>query len=233
MKKHIFLVLATTSSLAISGCLNPLTTSAMLQPPSGIVQPPPGQLVAPRERVVTKESKEAGQQALRVARLGRELLEKNSGLGIKPIFQLLGGSSSEIFHRETYQIYVSEGLAARSTDAQLSALLAEELALAVVEAKQTSTGRTPIDLPIERGGGSFGPADGVRMAELARSTPRRDTGPTMDPSLMRLSENPLDLAREILRRSGQDPVEIEACRALSLEAHEDSPRRKQLTARRS
>ena len=104
MKKHIFLVLATTSSLAISGCLNPLTTSAMLQPPSGIVQPPPGQLVAPRERVVTKESKEAGQQALRVARLGRELLEKNSGLGIKPIFQLLGGSSSEIFHRETYQI---------------------------------------------------------------------------------------------------------------------------------
>jgi len=239
MKNHIHAVCLAAVCLATSGCLNPLTTSAMLQPPNGIVQPPPGQLVAPRERVVTKESKEAGQQALRVARLGRELLEKNSGLGIKPIFQLLGGSTSEIFHRETYQIYVSEGLAARSTDAQLSALLAEELALAVVEAKQTSTGRTttsrwtPIDLPIERGGGSFGPADGVRMAELARSTPRRDSGPTMEPSLIRLSESPLDLAREILRRSGQDPVEIEACRALSLEAHEDSPRRKQLTARRS
>lgn len=86
MKKHIFLVLAATSSLAISGCLNPLTTSAMLQPPNGIVQPPPGQLVAPRERVVTKESKEAGQQALRVARLGRELLEKIQALGSNLFF---------------------------------------------------------------------------------------------------------------------------------------------------
>lgn len=239
MRKNVLAWVVAGICLATCGCLNPLATTSMLQPPSGMVQPPPGHLVAPRERVVTKESKEAGQQALRVGRLGRELLEKNSGLGIKPIFQLIGGSTSEIFHRETFQIYVSEGLAARTTDAQLSALLAEELALAAVEAKQTSTGRTtssqwtPIDIPVERGGGSFGPADGVRMAELARSAPRRDSGPTMAPSLMRLSENPLDLAREILRRSGQDPVEIEACRALSLEAHEDSPRRKQLTARRS
>lgn len=212
------------------GCLNTASTSAVLQPP-------PGQLVAPKDRGLPKESEKANEEAKRVGRLGRELLDKNPGLGIRPAFHLLGGPGSEIFHRETYQVYVSEGLAVRTTDAQLSALLAEELALAVAERGSVSKGQptasrwTPIDVQIERGGGTFGPADGTRMAELARTTPRRETGPTLDPKLAQIAEQPLDLAREILRQAGQDPTEIELCRSLSQEAHQQSPRRKQLTGR--
>lgn len=213
-----------------AGCLNPLSTNAVLQQPSG-------QLVAPKERGLPKESEKANQEAKRVARLGRELLDKNPGLGIRPVFHLLGGPESEIFHRETFQIYISEGLASRTTDAQLSALLAEELALAVAErgsatrGQQTTSRWTPIDVQIERGGGTFGPADGTRMAELARTAPRRESAPSLDPKLARISEQPLDLAREILRQAGQDPAEVELCRSLSIEAHQESPRRKQLTGR--
>lgn len=217
-------------AITCAGCLNPLSTNAVLQPP-------PGQLVASKERGLPKESEKTNQEAKRVARLGRELLDKNPGLGIRPAIHLLGGPGAEIFHRETYQIYVSEGLASRTTDAQLSALLAEELALAVAErgsatrGQQTASRWTPIDVQIERGGGTFGPADGTRMAELARTATRRESGPTLDPKLARISEHPLDMAREILRQAGQDPAEVELCRSLSMEAHQESPRRKQLTGR--
>lgn len=211
------------------GCLNTAASSISLLTP-------PGQLAAPAERVMPAESSKANSEARRVARLGKELLDRNPGLGIRPAFHLLGGPTSEIFHRETYQIYVSEGLATRTTDAQLSALIAEELALSVAErgpignGQMTASRWSPIDVPIERGGGTFGPADGTRMAELARLSPRRNSGPALDPKLSRIAEHPLDLAREILRQAGQDPAEVELCRNLSSEAHKESPRRKQLTA---
>lgn len=200
-------------------------------------QPPAGLLAAPNERVLPRESDKAREEAKRVARLGKDLLDKNPGLGIRPAFHLLGGPESEIFHRETYQVYVSEGLASRATDSQLSALIAEELALSIAERGSHGTGRptasrwTPIDVPIERGGGTFGPADGTRMAELARSAPGRQSGPSVDPALSRLSDQPLDLAREILRQAGQNPAEVETNRPLSLEAHQATPRRRQLTGR--
>ena len=229
-KSKLFLPLFAMTTIVCAGCLNPVSTSAVLKPS-------PGELVAPKGRGLPKESEKTNQEAKRVARLGKELLDKNPGLGIRPAFHLLGGPNSEIFHRETYQIYVSEGLASRATDSQLSALLAEELALAVAEQAPVTRGQptgsrwTPIDVQVERGGGTFGPADGTRMAELARTAPRRATGPSLDPKLARIAEQPLDLAREILRQAGQDPAEIELCRSLSTEAHQESPRRKQLTGR--
>jgi hypothetical protein len=116
--------------------------------------------------------------AKRVAFLGQRILDANPGIGARPAFRTLGLTHSEIFHVGTSQINITEGLVQRcKTEGQLAAILCSELGKMVSEreALASPTARTgqsepPIDSPITAGdnGGTFGPADGTRLAELGR-----------------------------------------------------------------
>jgi hypothetical protein len=174
------------------GCVD--TQETVLVPDSPFGTTPAVMRTAAKPQLAASTS----EAAKRVAFLGQRILDANPGLGARPAFRTLGLASSEIFHVGTSQINITEGLVQRcKTDAQLAAVLCSELGKMVSEreALASPTARTgqsepPIDSPIGVDNvGTFGPADGTRLAELGKyEKERRKPGakplPPPDPQVL-------------------------------------------------
>jgi hypothetical protein len=190
-------ILAASVLLGLIGCL-PATDRMALVPSEStglkhVAARPPEGAAQPNEDV-----------ARRVGMVGEQLMAANRSLGIKPRFATLGVPQEELFHQGPEAIYISEGLVARcQTDSTLAALLALELGRAMAERdvrEGTSVSRSMARmLPTDVAGnndthGTFGPADGTRMMELAKMEKAAKT-PHAPPE-------PESLAKVYLRRAG-------------------------------
>ncbi|HEX5272302.1 MAG TPA: hypothetical protein VFW33_17515, partial [Gemmataceae bacterium] len=165
--------------------------------------------------------------------VGQRLLAANAELPVRPVFLGIGSPDPQIFHRDTTAIYVSDGLVNKcTTDAQLAAVVASELgkmvstreALLALKAARGERDR-PLGLSVgSESGGTFGPADGTRLAELGKF--EKDTGhgpaggrptPPPDPDL---------LARTYLKKAGFAATDLDAVAPLLREAarHDDIER---------
>ena len=82
--------------------------------------------------------------AARVDQIGSELVAQTAFLGVSPTFALVGVTEPAVGHPDLNGVLVSEGLAARCSDAELAAVLAHELAAMSLEAKRA---RTYVDRP--------------------------------------------------------------------------------------
>ena len=164
-------------------------------------------------------------EAIRVAKIGHEILEKNPGLGIHPIFQTSGEAGLVLGHKGARLLVVSESGGKRCTDGELASLLSEELARMVVEQESMTTrGVTtgswqPLGSGIDRDGGAFGPADGTMLAERAVIA-RQSRGVTsaLDSSYGFKGNDSARLGEEILKRSGfraEDPAKVRELRRQS------------------
>jgi hypothetical protein len=114
----------------------------------------------------------------RVGLIGEKLLAANRQTSIHPVFQTIGASQPEVFHRDTTAVYVTEGMVREcKTDGQLAAVLALELGKMISErealARPASRMRdrwSPMEVRVGNDvGGAFGPADGTHLAELAKA----------------------------------------------------------------
>ncbi len=166
-----------------------------------------------------------------VAQVGNQLVKANSELNLHPLFASLGTDQPELFHRGR-EVFITEGLVKKCvTDGQLAAVLSTELGkmvaereiIALPETRQPER-RPPADVPVGNdSGGTFGPADGTHLVELARfeqNRPPRDvTVPPPSPDL---------LARRILQKAGFTLDDLDDARPLLNECEANGTLRKQL-----
>jgi len=197
----------------------------------------PGPLYpAPRLPDVKKLCTPATQEAAtRVTEMSQRILTANPQIGMRPITVTIGGDAPEIFHRGTSQIVVTEGLVKQCTsDRFLAAVLCLEMgkmvsereALASVRARQPEQ-EPPPDFRIgNETEGTFGPADGARMYELARyeKSRRKPTTPPPPPP------DPQALARSYLAKSGFHDADLDAAQPILRRAQENFQFERQMTA---
>jgi hypothetical protein len=171
----------------------------------------------------------------RVNEVGQRLLAANTELPMRPLILGIGSPEPEIFHRDITAIYISDSLVNKcSTDAQLAAVLASELgkmvstrvALAGLKAQRTE--REPLGA-VQIGpdtGGTFGPPDGTRLAELGKfeqethRTPSGVPAPPPDPDV---------LARNYLRKAGYAVSDLDSVMPLLREAAQHTQIEQQFT----
>ncbi len=160
--------------------------------------------------------------------VAQRLLAANADLPIRPLFMAIGSADPEVFHRDTTVVFISEGLVNKcASEAQLAAVLSNELgkvvstreALLALKSRQPERD-PPVDLPIGHEGGTFGPPDGTRLAELGKfeqSTGQGPAGahPTAPP-------DPQGLARTYLKRAGFTSADLAAVLPLLAEAQKHS-----------
>jgi hypothetical protein len=189
------------SVLAAVGCVSdqgklPLVT------PSPFGQPADVKLAAQ-----VSHSPASQEAALRVSLVGQKVLVANKQTGLKPVFHTVGAPTPEVFHHGPGELYVTEGLTKLcKTDAQLAAVLALEMGKMVSEREAVAgpSARRPALLPPPEArvgsdfGGTFGPPDGTRLAELSKferqgGRPDAPLPPPPDPAL---------LARSFLEKAG-------------------------------
>jgi hypothetical protein len=155
--------------------------------------------------------------ALRVDRIGREILAANPQIGCRPLFATIGAPQSEIFHQGQSFVHLTEGLAKQcQSDGQLAALLCLELAKMVAEREALASPqmrrperRPPMDVPIGNAG-QFSTPDLTRMAELAPYDQERRQRATKN--LPAPDANVL--ARGYLEKAGYAKSELEAVASL-------------------
>jgi hypothetical protein len=173
--------------------------------------------------------------ALRVANLGQKVLQANPQLGLHPMFTTIGAPQEEIFHRETGEVLISEGLVKKcQNDGQLAALLCLELGKFISEREASASlatrmpeRRPPPSVTIGNdSGGTFGPPDGTRFVELAKVDKEVHT-----PSLPVLPPPPPEvLARGYLEKAGFATSNLEEVAPLLRSAEANNTLEKQLTA---
>jgi hypothetical protein len=157
--------------LAACGCL-PEKDSLPLVATSPFGSPPP---VAMPTKVSHAPASE--QAATRVLQVGQKILAANKEAGLRPMLLTIGSPTPEVFHRGTSALFVTEGLTNLcQTEEQLAAVLALEMGRMVAEREALavpSTRRPELEPPTAPRvgndyGGTFGPSDGTRLAELAK-----------------------------------------------------------------
>jgi len=185
-----------------------------------------------RARPVPTDAPPAAQEiATRVTQVGLKVVEANKvQLGLRPTFSTIGIPQTEIFHRGTSEVFVTEGLARQcATDGQLAALLALELGKMVSEREAAAGFRAydrepPPDAGGRDAGGSFGAPDGTRLYELSQyeKVRRRPGTPPPPPPDSRL------LARNYLQQAGFSAADLEAALPLVKQAQGNSALEKQM-----
>jgi hypothetical protein len=210
----------------LAGCFGQKETTQLVpESPFGKAQPAPGIQRA-------AHSPASVETAARVDRLGRQILAANPQIGIKPLFVTIGAPQIELFHRNTSELTVTEGLVRQcATEGQLAAILCVELgkmvaereALAAPQARRPDR-QPPPDLRIGGEDNMFGPPDLTHQAELAKYDPprRRDTTPPALP-------DPQQLARLYLTKAGFTAVELDQAAPILGMAQSSSVFEKQLT----
>jgi len=208
-------------ALFLTGCLGlgvsdswniPSEAKENGQLPSNLPYKPP----QPGEKSAT-----AG-EAVRVAKIGHEIITKNPGLGVHPIFQTTGEAKLVLSHKAAKVVVISESLSKQCGDGELAALLSDELGRMVVEqeslasrVKPGAANTRPLAGGMDRDGGSFGPADGVQLAEAAIIS-RKSRGVEAAPDLsygLKTTDS-IRLGEEILKRSGFQPEDAAKVRDL-------------------
>lgn len=160
--------------------------------------------------------------ASRVALLGRKIVGANEQLGVRPAFICIGVPQPVLFHRlgrDGCEVFVSEGLVRQcQSEGQLAAVLCMELGRVTAErvtlarpARTQLPPEPPPALPITRDeAGTFGGADGTRLAELARYDRLRQQASQPVP----VAPAPDVLARNYLQRAGFAPTDLQAVASL-------------------
>jgi hypothetical protein len=222
-------VLPLTLLLALAGCwLDD-------QPNNLIVQPGPG-YPAPVLPQVKNYCKPATQEAAtRAAEMSQRILAANPQVGMRPLTLTIGGDQPEIFHRGTGQIVVTEGLVKLcTTDRFLAAVLCQEMGKMVSEREAVASVRSrepeqepPPEIRIGNDtAGTFGPADGSRMYELARyEKGRRRSGDPPPPP-----PDPNTLARGFLTKAGFHENDLDAVQSILRKAEANFLLERQMTA---
>jgi hypothetical protein len=211
--------------LVLPGCFpTPATSSAALVPSppfgSGTAASAGFLQDAPAAAPATTEA------AVNVARVGLKVVAANPSIGALPHFVTIGGESAplELFHNPDGDVFITETLARQcKAEGELAALLGTELARIASErgaAGHTAAGEGGPPPTVNVGndyGGSFGPADGTRMMELAKYERKRAlareqaTAPAPDV-----------LARVYLQNAGYNPADVEAVAGLLRAAQRSS-----------
>jgi hypothetical protein len=198
------------SLVLLAGCIaeeSPLQlvdSNSFRGPPATVGQPD-----APAE---TPRARATEETAVRVMRLGRELLDANPHIGMHPAFATVGAPHPEIFHHNSQEVWVTEGLVKScKTEGQLAAVLALELGKMVSEREALASPgtRAPVLEPppeVRVGNdsfGHFGPPDGVHLAELARYDKQKQARSKPLPP-----PDPEELAGQYLRNAGYEREEL-------------------------
>ncbi len=180
-----------------------------------------GPLGKPRTASAAPPAVSPGSTALaaKVDQIGSELVAQTAFLGVNPTFALVGVTEPAIGHPDLNGVLVSEGLAARCSDAELAAVLAHELAAMSVEAKRA---KTYVDRP---------------NTPLLPSTGAGDMGANRDPVQAGIEARlGADRPRAALEKPGQLAVEIyraargEAMPETAKALYDDASRRADLTS---
>jgi hypothetical protein len=169
--------------------------------------------------------------ALRVDRIGREVLAANPQIGVRPLFATIGAPQPELFHQGTTMVHITEGLAKDcQNDGQLAALLCLELGKMVSEREALASPqmrapdrRPPADVQIGHDG-QFSAPDLTRLAELAPYDRERQRNARRLP--------PPDsgaLARGYLEKAGYAPSDLDAVAPLLSAAERNCALEKQIS----
>jgi len=169
--------------------------------------------------------------ALRVDRVGRDVLAANPQIGLKPLFATIGATQPELFHQGWKIVHITEGLVAKCQgDAQLAALLCLELGKMVAEREEMASPamrnperRPPMDVPIGNAG-QFSAPDLTHMAELAPyDRERQRAGKRL------AAPDPTVLASGYLAKAGFSPTELDAVAPLLALAERNCTLEKQIS----
>jgi hypothetical protein len=187
---------------------------------------------APTQVMYAPATEEAGK---RVGLIGEKLLAANRQTSIHPVFQTIGSSQPEVFHRDVTAVYITEGLVREcKTDGQLAAVLAVELGKMVSErealarpASRMPDRWSPMEVRVGNDvGGTFGAADGTHLAEVAKAQRQRGGASDAPPP----PPSPEVLARCYLCKAGYSPDELSDVTPLLRKAEGNYALEKQLKA---
>lgn len=170
------------------------------------------------------------QVAARVDTVGRNILAANPQVGIRPMFLTIGAPQPEVFHRGTSELGITEGLVKQCiTDAQLAAVLCNELGKMVSEREALAGPETRIEPPQEVRvgndyGGSYGSSDLTHLAEQAkfRAPGAHRAAPVLP--------DPKALARDYLTKAGYTAADLDQAEPILKTATSNSALEKQLTS---
>jgi hypothetical protein len=206
--------------VAVGGCTEQEKTT--LVPPRGVSNSVLQTAAKMPHAPATEEA------ALRVANIGRKVLEANKGLGVRPQFICIGTGDVVLFHhtqRDSCEIYISEGLLQQChEDGELTAVLCAELGRVVAEkaslinsALARPERRPPPAMAIGRDEtGTFGAPDGTHRFELAKIDKEREEAASKPPPA------PEALARTFLKNAGYTAAELQAVEPLLRAAEQNT-----------
>lgn len=199
--------------------------------PGPFSSPPP---VAVRQTAAKPQLPPASQDvAVRVGLVGQKMVLANKQTGLRPAFHTIGRPEAEVFHRGVSELFISEGMVKLCrTEADLAAVLSLELGKMVAEREAVAAAdvRRPERLPPQDphvgsdSGGTFGPADGTRLVELAKF---EQENPRRKPSAQKL--DPTVLARGYLEKAGYAPVALDEIASILKAANQNVDLERQLT----
>jgi hypothetical protein len=212
---------------ALAGCVNNDKTTVVS--PGLFGRPSTAQVAQVAHAPATEEV------ALRVANLGRKIVDANPQIGLRPTFVCIGAPQPTLFHRlhqDACEVVISEGLVRQCQgEAQLAAVLCQELGRAGSERAALAhpsvwrpEREPPPAAPVGTDyNGAFGPPDGTRLAELAKVDRERGRGPLAPPP----PPSPEILARAYLVRAGYPATELQAVAGLLAAAEQNTSFEKQ------
>lgn len=184
-----------------------LVAGCTVRAPTPLAPPPSSSQVWSAQAATPPEAGEPlTTQAARVHEVARRLKDRNPQIAsLRSAFVVPRSPRPELSHREDGCISISEGLVDQCrTDGELAALLSLELAeiLLAREARRNPLNlpldrEPPPQVPIGRDGGSFGDADQIHKAEVAKLGYDRRKPPLPSSSL-----DPQVLARQVLTNAG-------------------------------
>jgi hypothetical protein len=172
--------------------------------------------------------------ALRVDRVGKQIVNANPGINQKVVFLTLGISHEEIFHetrKDVSTISITEGLAKQcKTDGELAAVLSQELGKIVGEQMvQTRPARNPISAnlilnsPIGNDiGGAISGSDHTNDMIAARYEKDEKKSEQNRKALPATPPPPDTLARLYLSHAGFDPKNLDTVQPLLRKADKQS-----------
>ncbi len=177
-------------------------------------------------------------EAARFDSMGRRILAANpqmvSQIGARPQFRTIGSPQLEILHQDTSAVIATEGLVKGcKTDGQLAAVICQELGKMLSEREAFAgpqvhrpQSEPPMELRVGNDdAGSFGPADQLHRAELAKyDEERRRKAASYGPP------DAQALASTYLTKAGYPVTELDAVAPLLRAAAENNTFTKQLLA---
>jgi hypothetical protein len=222
--------------LAAAGCLSDekkLTT----------VSASPFGKAARAQAATFKQAAPATQEvALRVDRVGKQLVTANPRINQKVVFMTIGQPQEEVFHqtqKDVSTIWITEGLVKQcKTDGELAAVLSEELGKLVSEQMvQARPARNPmpaslvLNSPVGSDiGGTFGSADRTNDMIAARY---EDEWKRSRQILPQAPPPPETLAATYLKNAGFDSKNLDTVKPLLRKADKQSGLEMSMTGKQS